>query len=327
MTGCGIRGIRYALEVQGIDKIVLNDLNPSAYEIAKRNVKLNNVEDKVDTRCHDANVFLNIYGAPSKRFDIIDIDPFGTPSPYLESASRALKEGGLFAFTATDLAPLCGVSPIAGLRKYGGRPLRTEYCHEIGARLLVGSLISAAAKHELAVKILLCYYANHYIRAYATITHGIQKVNYCLKKIGYIAHCFSCLNREVIEKLSKIKTNCDVCGEKFSLAGPLWLGDLVDKNFCKLMLNDLEKRNFRYKAVTEKMLKNILIEKQEIPTFFIIDKICSKIKIKTLPVKKVIDSLNSREIENSITHFHKFGFKARANILEIESIFKELSSG
>ena len=92
------------------------------------------------------------------------------------------------------------------------------------------------------------------------------------------------------------------------------------------MLNELKVRTFR-SNVAEILLRKILDEKQEIPTFFVIDKICSKIKIKTLSIKKIIDELDSRGIENSTTHFHKTGLRAKAKIPEIEAIFKKLSNG
>ncbi len=92
------------------------------------------------------------------------------------------------------------------------------------------------------------------------------------------------------------------------------------------MLNELKVRKFR-SNVAEILLRKILDEKQEIPTFFVIDKICSKIKIKTLSIKKIIDELDSRGIENSTTHFHKTGLRTKAKIPEIEAIFKKLSNG
>ncbi|MEM1563855.1 MAG: tRNA (guanine(10)-N(2))-dimethyltransferase, partial [Candidatus Bathyarchaeia archaeon] len=38
LTGCGIRGIRFAREVDGVKKVVINDINEKAYQLAKHNV-------------------------------------------------------------------------------------------------------------------------------------------------------------------------------------------------------------------------------------------------------------------------------------------------
>jgi tRNA (guanine26-N2/guanine27-N2)-dimethyltransferase len=43
-------------------------------------------------------------------YDAIDLDPYGTPAHFLDSALQAVAEGGLLAVTATDMAVLCGNS-------------------------------------------------------------------------------------------------------------------------------------------------------------------------------------------------------------------------
>ncbi len=135
LTSQGIRGIRYAVEVDAVTRVVASDINHHAYELAQHNIELNKLQDKITLKYCDANRVLSSNASPKKRFDIVDLDPFGTPVPYLDSAFRALKNKGLIAATATDLAPLCGVHAKACLRKYGGKPIRTEYCHEVAVRL------------------------------------------------------------------------------------------------------------------------------------------------------------------------------------------------
>ena len=146
LTSSGVRGVRFAAEIHGVGKLLINDINMRAVKVAKHNVKLNNLEKKVAVKHKDANCLLSCHGAPRKRFDVVDLDPFGSPVPYLDSAIRALRNNGLLALTATDLAPLCGVHSKACVRKYGGRPLRTEYCHELAVRLLAGCASSLAAR-------------------------------------------------------------------------------------------------------------------------------------------------------------------------------------
>ena len=116
--------------------MLISDINEKAFKLAKHNVQINGLEKKVTVKHKDANCVLSCNASPKKRFDIVDVDPFGTPAPYLDSALRAIRNNGLLASTATDLAPLCGVHVKACIRKYGGRPLRTEYCHELAVRLL-----------------------------------------------------------------------------------------------------------------------------------------------------------------------------------------------
>src|SRR4030042_5663616 len=157
LTSQGIRGIRYAAEIDGVKRVLLSDINKHAYELAKHNIALNKLEDKITLKYKDANCVLSCNASPKKRFDIVDIDPFGTPVPYLDSAFRALRNRGLVAATATDLAPLCGVHAKACIRKYGGKPMRTEYCHELAVRLLAGCAATLAAKHESCIRIIFSH--------------------------------------------------------------------------------------------------------------------------------------------------------------------------
>ena len=234
LAGCGVRGIRFAMEISGVRHIYLNDINPVAYRMAAYNVKMNGLSEKVSLSNEDANLFLSRYAAPHKRFDYIDIDPFGSPVPFLDSAIRALRDGGLLALTATDMAPLCGVHPKAAFRKYGGFPLRTEYCHEIAVRLLIGALVMAAAKHEIGIKVLFSHKSNHYIRVYASLIHGAKKADISIEKMGYILHCFNCFHRELFRGVaSHLNEKCMECGFPLRIAGPLWLGRLSDRDFCE----------------------------------------------------------------------------------------------
>ena len=95
LAGCGIRGIRFATEVEGVEKVVINDINEKAFQLASYNVRMNELSERVVVKNEDANFLLSSYGAPRKRFDVIDIDPFGSPVHYLDSAIRALRNSGL----------------------------------------------------------------------------------------------------------------------------------------------------------------------------------------------------------------------------------------
>jgi len=118
LAGCGIRSVRFAMEVEGVRKVVINDINPQAAELAELNVEHNKLTEHIIVTNEDANLLLSQYATRRKRFDFVDVDPFGSPVPYMDSAVRALRDNGLLALTATDMAPLCGVHPKA-CRKMG----------------------------------------------------------------------------------------------------------------------------------------------------------------------------------------------------------------
>src|SRR3972149_8970614 len=288
LTSCGIRGVRFAAEIEDIKSVVINDISERAVQIAKHNVQITKLEKKITVKNQDANALLGRYSAPHKRFDAIDIDPFGSPAPYIDSAIRALRDGGLLALTATDMAPLCGVHPKACIRKYGGKPLRTEYCHELALRLLIGCLASVAAKHDVAVSPVFSYRAYNHVRTYVVVSYSAKQADRSIGSMGYILHCFSCLHREYCKGITPPpKWGCPECGSKLQIAGPLWLGPLWNDEFCIKMKNWIRGRKLRNEAKIHRMI-TLVIEEAEAPiTYYVVDKLCDKFNLPVPPLSKV----------------------------------------
>ena len=328
LASCGIRGIRFATEVKGVQKVLINDINEKAFQLARYNVHMNRLSKRVTVKNQDANFFLAHYGAPSKRFDAIDIDPFGSPVPYLDSAIRALRNGGLLALTATDMAPLCGVHPKACIRKYGGKPLRTEYCHELAVRLLAGCLVTTAAKYDIGISVVFSHSTNHYIRIYATTKYGAKKADESIKNMGYILHCFNCFHRETTKELFTIEHSrkCSECGSKMSTAGPLRLGKIYDKKFCELMEEEAKQRKFRLKNRIGKILTLIKSEVEAPITYYVVDKLCDALTVPVPSVKKVIETLRNEGFPASLTHFNTEGIKSNAPATKMKEILQEITS-
>jgi len=325
LAGCGVRGIRFAIEMEGVRHVYLNDINPLAFKMAMYNVKMNGLSELISLSNEDANLFMSRHAAPRKRFDCIDIDPFGSPAPFLDSAVRALRDRGLLALTATDMAPLCGVHPKAALRKYGGLPLRTEYCHEIAMRLMIGALVTAAAKHEIGVKVLFSHKAIHYIRVYASLIHGAKKADESIGKMGYILHCFNCFHRQVSLGLTPfLKEKCRECGASLKAAGPLWLGRLADKDFCERMLKETVGR-LELNGQIGRILSLIKRESTAPATYFVVDKICDKLGLPSPPVGKVMERLADEGFEVSATHFNTRGIKTDAPAKIVVKTIKSLA--
>lgn len=313
MTGCGVRGIRFALEVDGVREVFLNDLNPKAYELCLFNVRKNGVNDRATVKNMEANIFLDEYSMPKKRFNVIDVDPFGSPVPYLDSAVRALRSRGLLAVTATDVASLCGVYPEACLRKYGGKTLRTEYCHEIAVRLLIGYIAKTAAKYDLGIQVLFSHSTDHYIRVYVTTTRGAELANRCIKKLGYILHCFNCFHREIsYGVLPHLDMRCKECGGQMDVAGPLWLDEFVNKKFCLKMLAELDEMKSVDKARLTRLLNLILEEADGPQTYYVVSRVCDKLNLRTPKKMSVIDTLHGMGYFASRTHFNANGIRTDA---------------
>ena len=326
LAGCGVRGIRIAREVDNVKEVVLNDISEDAVRLEKINVEKNRLIHSVFVENKDANIMLSNFGAPRKRFDYVDIDPFGSPMPYVDSALRATRRNGLIGLTATDLAPLCGVHPKACIRKYGGRPLRTEYCHELALRLLAGALARSASKYDLGIRILFSHSSEHYVRLYSSIDYGAKTADASLKELGYVLHCFACFHRETSTRMTR-KEFCPECGNKMSMAGPLWLGKILDTNFVTMMVKECKSRALRQNRRIRKLLSLAKEEADAALTYYRIDRICDKLGLRMPSPRDVIAKLRILGYRVSSTHFEAQGIKTPAPVQAVKETIVALAQG
>lgn len=324
LTGCGIRGVRLAREVEGVGIVIVNDINREAYRLAKFNVEKNGLMDRVSVENEDANFLLSRFGAPRRRFDYVDIDPFGSPVPYVDSALRALRCGGLLALTATDLASLCGVYPRACVRKYGGRPLRVEYCHELAVRLLAGFLARTAAKLDAGVRMVFSYSSEHYVRLYALVDCGARRADESLGSLGFVYHCFACSHRESSLGMFQCGRTCPMCGEKMEVAGPLWLGGIADGKFVASMLAEVGVRGFRLKKLMGRLLGLVRGETSGSVGFFVVDDVCDRLGLRVPSVGRMVEELRQRGYWACLTHFHPRGFRTDAPAGVVDEVIRGL---
>lgn len=327
LTATGIRGLRFAAEIQGVKKVVSSDINLGSAKFAAYNIALNNLQERVSVKHKDANRLLTEHSAPKTRFDIIDIDPFGTPVPHLDSAVQALRNNGLLATTATDMAPLCGVHAKACIRKYGGRPLRTEYCHELAVRLLAGAVANAAAKHDIGTRVLFSHCSDHYIRVYTQIGYGCQKADESLKTMGYILHCFNCLHRETAAKpFPDAAAKCPECGTKMDYAGPLWLGKIFDLQFIDLMIKENGRTAFRNSGKITKLLGLARDEAETPATYYVLDRLSGKFGLPAPSTASFFQALRAAGFKAVATHFNSRGVRTDAPASAMQETLKKTTA-
>ncbi|WP_455282904.1 tRNA (guanine(10)-N(2))-dimethyltransferase [[Eubacterium] cellulosolvens] len=322
LTGSGIRGLRYAAEVDS-NSVLLNDIEPDAVLFALHNMLNNNLQDKTDIQCMDANIFLNLHSIPGKRLDLIDLDPYGSPVTYIDSALRALINGGFLAITATDMAVLCGAKPRSCLRKYGGKPLRSEYSREVALRLLFGSVVTSACKQDMTVNAKFSHSTDHYIRLFVNVNRSAIEANNTLAEMGYILHCFHCLNRMILKDPAK-RGRCSICDSSTALAGPLYLGRLTDPEFCLNMIASAYSLNKKSNRLS-KILSLIKDEVEAPPTYYTVDSICHRLHKAPPSPNRVIEDLKSQDYYATNTHFDGGGFKTNATIKDIISVMNKLN--
>ncbi|MGP8330190.1 MAG: tRNA (guanine(10)-N(2))-dimethyltransferase [Methanosarcinaceae archaeon] len=311
LSASGIRGIRVANEL-GIST-VLNDWNEDSYNLIVKNIELNKLFETTTASRKDANVLLH-----EKRFNIVDLDPFGTPAPFLDSAARSAVD--LLEVTATDTAPLCGAHLNSGIRKYAAVPLNNEYHSEMGVRILLGKIARELAKHEKAMIPLLSHATRHYVRIYVQVKKGAKHADRTLENMGFMSNCQNCGFRKPVFGLAvHIDKECQICGNTTGIAGPLWLGQLHEAKFCDEVLLELEKRSLN---TQEKAMKIITLCRDEldIPMFYDQHIICKRLGISASTIYSLISALKKHGYKASRTHFDGISFKTNAEITDIERI-------
>jgi tRNA (guanine26-N2/guanine27-N2)-dimethyltransferase len=319
MCGSGVRGVRLALEHNEVESVVMSDLSPSAIQLAMINACRNSISDKIKLRLLDANLLLSLHGYPGGRFDYVDVDPYGSPVTFIESAIRATKKNGLLALTATDMAPLCGVNPSACLRKYGARPLHSEFCHETALRILCASTIRHAAVYETVANPVFSYYADHYIRAYFTLEHGARRVDENLRKMGYIKYCPRCLHR--FTSSDGEKEECEVCREVLKVGGPVWLGELSEPEFTAQMIEASTETGLDKSRAVE--ILNLVKNEAGFPvSFYSIDRLCSLAGVKSIPTEEFHKRVKEAGHRVTQTHFEERTIKSDATACELKKILE-----
>lgn len=97
LAASGLRSIRYALEIPHVESILANDISEEAYRSMQRNVEYNGVKNKVLPSQREASILMYEHRSPfTKRFDVIDLDPYGSPSQFLDSTVQSIRDGGKF---------------------------------------------------------------------------------------------------------------------------------------------------------------------------------------------------------------------------------------
>ncbi|ODS42245.1 MAG: tRNA (guanine(10)-N(2))-dimethyltransferase [Candidatus Altiarchaeales archaeon IMC4] len=311
LAGSGARGVRIANETNA--RVTINDLNPKACELARENLNRNGVS--ADVRNSGANLLL-----AGARFDYIDIDPFGPPVRFLDSAVRAVNSGGLLAVTATDTGALCGTYLSACQRKYDAVPLRTDYYNELGLRVLIASVARTAMRFGFGIKPLFSHCSAHYFRTYVQVLGRSANVKGTLENIGYLQHCFGCMGRKYA-KLGEIESVCS-CGERFRNAGPVWRGGFAEEDFCAKMKEELESGTFGKKKKALKLAG--LVEKEQTANlpFYDVHKACKKLGASSTSMDGILTGLKSGGFEAERTHFSGVGVRTDAGIDELKKVIR-----
>ena len=302
MTATGSRAVRIANEAPKTI-VTANDISAYAIPYIEKNIALNNL-----TNCTPSN--RNLHTLLSENvFDYIDIDPFGSPMPFIHSAIQGVKRHGYLAITATDAAPLAGAHAPKCRRRYQVEPLRGVMCHEAGLRILIGTMAREMAKFDKGLRPMLSFSADHYFRTYLQVMNGAANADAALDSLVYIAFDPVTLERS----FSKEK-------DDKHMYGPFWGGKLFDKEHLSLMRTD----GVCVRKKCDKMMSLWKEEIDDIPLMYDMSEIASHLKVTTPRYDTFIERMNEYG-RTSRTHISPTGFKTGLSLKEIFDVFTEVS--
>ena len=303
LAATGARGLRLANECGVRADFELNDRDLRAAVLMKQNAELNSL-GHVDVHCRELRSLL-----AEEQFDYIDIDPFGTPVDFIDSAVQSCRNNGVIAITATDTAPLYGTYPKTCMRRYGSLSAKSPFAHETGLRILIGFVVREAAKHDRAAEPLLCYHADHYFRCNLRIRSGATKADSAIRKLGFVNYARSSLSRGVSEAKASDKD-----------PGPLWLGGL----FSAEVLEDMKATGDLGTAVRcGRILEIWRDEEDSPPLYYGMDELAQKTKLAPPKLVEFIEYLRQKGAEASRTHFDSKGFKTDLETPELLNLYKK----
>jgi len=277
-----------------IDSITINDLDEAAVDLAKENIEYNDLihalQDHRDdnnqsattnhNEAHQREIHLKnedathlMYMSRQKpnpyihaptttksstlqdQYDVIDLDPYGTASPFIDSAIQAVTNGGMLAITCTDMNSLGGSHPDTCYARYNAMPIsKAKYLQELALRMLLGNIARRAAVYGRSIKPILSVGMAFYVRVFVEVWEYGPDVKNLSLRIGNVHQSVQCPSFHVVPHGQQSKHNehliqptraplipcCSESGGAFKTAGPIWLGPLHDQHVTKEAVERLE---------------------------------------------------------------------------------------
>ena len=259
MAGCGIRSLRWGLEAAPArpipPRIHTNDSDPDRVAVLQANtaplLKLG-LEPQLTNRSADS--LLAALWLRGDRFDLIDLDAFGSPGPLIQPALQALRCGGILFLASTDGRSPTGHERVGAIRSLGSAARVHPASWELALRHQLGLIARLAWMNGLGLRPLVSFSDG---RTFRTAVRVQQRPDSDQEQnLGLLARCEACgdQQQQSLLKLTGWPSCCCGSGQRrWLVSGPLWLGPLQDPIYLETLMS----LPVTVAAVTQRLLKRL----------------------------------------------------------------------
>lgn len=310
LAATGIRGLRVANEAPGW-AVTLNDRSPRALEVAQASAQAAGLD--VEVRRGDLNALL-----ATSAWSFVELDPYGSPVPFLSLAVRAVRDGGLLAMTATDTTALHGVKRVAGRRRYMGEPPpRDAPGWKVAAsRYLVGAVIREAARFDRAASPVLVHHHQHAIRAIVRIQDGAAAADDAVRALEEVVLCRACQHWDL---------HACPCG-KGQATGPYAMGPLQDAGVLSRMRDRLDEAALAEPVEAKQLLDRLIAEAPLGPFYLDVEQASKVLSVPGPPPRSaLIEALKQAGLPAARLHYSPMAIGYDGTCKDAMRVFEKLS--
>uniref|UniRef100_A0AAX7T8H7 tRNA (guanine(26)-N(2))-dimethyltransferase n=1 Tax=Astatotilapia calliptera TaxID=8154 RepID=A0AAX7T8H7_ASTCA len=330
LAASGLRSVRFALEVPGLQSVTANDFSAKAAALIARNAQYNGVSHLLHASCRDASMLMYDMRAKKDRYDVIDLDPYGSPASFLDAAVQSVSEGGLLCITCTDMAVMAGNSGETCYSKYGSVSIKAKYCHEMALRIILHSLDQRAGVYQRYIQPLLSVSVDFYIRVFVRVFTGQATVKNSASKQALVYNCVGC-GAFHLQRMGRRTSNgkhmkysaatgppvgpeCEHCGQRHQLGGPIWAESIHDLEFVQKVLSAVLGNPCRFGTSKriEGVLSMVTEELEDVPLYYTVDNLSSTMHCNTPSLLQFRSALLHAGHRVSLSHACKNAIKTDA---------------
>lgn len=255
MAGCGLRSLRYGLEAQA-RSLWVNDADPDRLPLLHSNLAVLRNTCLVRQTSQSAHRLLAECLLRGERFDLVDLDAFGSPHALVPFALEVLALEGVLYLASSDGRGPTGHDRRAGLLRLGA----SARCHpaswELALRLQLGVIARSAWCQGRGVEPVFSFSDGRTFRTAVRLRRSPRPNEE--EQLGLLALCNRCGDQQV-QPLIALKRwahcSCIQHGDgALAVSGPLWIGPLQDIPTLDAMADAVGEGSISLSKGTERLL-------------------------------------------------------------------------